>query len=71
MYNIIYETSHQSRFDARYWMLGAGNLSYQLEGSMRYCWKECGLWSQINVDLHFLLLSPLTRYTMDKVLYLS
>ena len=24
MYNIIYETSHQSRFDARYWMLGAG-----------------------------------------------
>ena len=26
MYNIIYETSHQSRFDARYWMLGAGVL---------------------------------------------
>jgi len=24
MNNIIYETSHQSRFDARYWMLGAG-----------------------------------------------
>ena len=24
MYNIIYEMSHQSRFDARYWMLGAG-----------------------------------------------
>ena len=24
MYNIIYGTSHQSRFDARYWMLGAG-----------------------------------------------
>ena len=24
MYNIMYETSHQSRFDARYWMLGAG-----------------------------------------------
>ena len=24
MYNIIYETSHQSRFDAWYWMLGAG-----------------------------------------------
>ena len=23
---IIYETSHQSRFDARYWMLGAGAL---------------------------------------------
>ena len=26
MYNIIYETSHQFRFDARYWMLGAGAL---------------------------------------------
>ena len=26
MYNIIYEMSHQSRFDARYWMLGAGAL---------------------------------------------
>ena len=26
MYNIIYGTSHQSRFDARYWMLGAGAL---------------------------------------------
>ena len=24
--NIIYETSHQSRFDAQYWMLGAGAL---------------------------------------------
>ena len=22
MYNIMYETSHQSRFDAGYWMLG-------------------------------------------------
>ena len=26
MYNIIYEMSHQSRFYARYWMLGAGAL---------------------------------------------
>ena len=24
--NIMYETSRQSRFDARYWMLGAGAL---------------------------------------------
>ena len=24
--NIIYETIHQSRFDAQYWMLGAGAL---------------------------------------------
>ena len=26
MYNIIYEMSCQSRFDAQYWMLGAGAL---------------------------------------------
>ena len=26
MYNIMYETSCQSRFDAQYWMLGAGSL---------------------------------------------
>ena len=26
MYNIIYETSHQPRFNAQYWMLGAGAL---------------------------------------------
>ena len=26
MYNIIYETSQQSRFNAQYWMLGAGAL---------------------------------------------
>ena len=26
MYTIMYETSRQSRFDARYWMLGAGVL---------------------------------------------
>ena len=25
-HNIMYETSHQSRFDAQYWMLGAGAL---------------------------------------------
>ena len=28
MYDIIYETSRQSRFDARYWMLGAGALGW-------------------------------------------
>jgi len=26
MYNIIYKTSRQSRFNAEYWMLGAGAL---------------------------------------------
>ena len=34
MYNIIYETSHQSRFDARYWMLRAGALG-QPRGMVR------------------------------------
>ena len=28
MYNIIYGMSHQSRLDARYWMLGAGALGW-------------------------------------------
>ena len=28
MYNVICETSRQSRFDARYWMLGAGALGW-------------------------------------------
>ena len=28
MYNIIYEMSRQSRFNARYWMLGAGALGW-------------------------------------------
>ena len=34
MYNIIYEMSRQSRFDARYWMLGAG----ALEGPRGMVW---------------------------------
>ena len=32
MCNIMYETSRQSRFDARYWMLGAGALGGYGEG---------------------------------------
>ena len=39
MYIIIYEMSRQSRFDARYWMLGAGASSlpipYQRDGMGR------------------------------------
>ena len=34
MNNIIKETSHQSRFDERYWMLGAGALG-RLRGMVR------------------------------------
>ena len=41
MYNIIYETSHQSRFDARYWMLVAGALG-QPRGMVRGGRREEG-----------------------------
>ena len=56
MYNIIYETSRQSRFDARYWMLGAGALGRprgmgqggrRQEGSG---WGTCVYVWQIHVD---------------------
>ena len=57
MYNIIYEMSHQSRFDARYWMLGAGALG-RPRGRVRGGRREEGsgwgtrvyLW-QIHVDI--------------------
>jgi len=56
-YNIIYETSHQSRFDARCWMLGAGALG-RPRGMVRGGRREEGsgwgtrvyLW-QIHVDI--------------------
>ena len=55
--NIIYETSRQSRFDARYWMLGAGALGQprgMVRGGRR---KERSGWGtrvylwQIHVDV--------------------
>ena len=57
MYNIIYEMSRQTRFDARYWMLGAGALG-QPRGMVRGGRREEGsgrgtrvyLW-QIHVDI--------------------
>ena len=57
MYNIMYETSCQSRFDARYWMLEAGALG-QPRGMVRGGRREEGsgwgtrvyLW-QIHVDI--------------------
>ena len=57
MYNIIYEKSRQSRFDARYWMLGAGALG-RPRGMVRGGRREEGsgwgtrvyLW-QIHVDI--------------------
>ena len=57
MYNIIYETSHQSRFDALYWMLGAGALGRprgMVWGGRREEGSEWGthvyLW-QMHVDI--------------------
>ena len=57
MYNIIYETSCQSRFNAQYWMLGAGALGW-LRGMVRGGRREEGsgwgthvyLW-RIHVDI--------------------
>ena len=57
MYNIIYETSHQSRFDARYWMLGAGALGpprVMVRGGMREEGSGWGTYvylSWIHVDI--------------------
>ena len=41
MYTIMYETSHQSRFDARYWMLGACALG-RPSGMVGGGWREEG-----------------------------
>ena len=57
MYNIIYETNRLSRFNARYWMLGAGALG-QPGGKVRGGRREEGsgwgtrvyLW-QIHIDI--------------------
>jgi len=57
MYNIMYETSRQSRFDAWYWMLGAGALGRprgMVQGGRREEGSAWGtrvyLW-QIHVDI--------------------
>ena len=57
MYNIMYEMSRQSRFDARYWMLGAGALGRprgSVWGGRREEGSGCGtrvyLW-QIHFDI--------------------
>ena len=57
MYNIIYEMSRQSRFDAPYWMLGAGALGRPrgMVGEGR--WEEGSGWGtrvylwRIHVDI--------------------
>ena len=57
MYNIIYEMSRQSRFDARYWMLGAGALGLprgMVQGGRREegsGWGTCVYLWRIHVDI--------------------
>ena len=57
MYNIIYETSHQSRSNARYWMLGAGALGWprgMVPGGRREegsGWGTCVYLWWIHVDI--------------------
>jgi len=57
MYNIIYETSRQSRFDARYWMLGAGALGRPRGMVWGGRWEEGSGWGthvylwQIHFDI--------------------
>ena len=56
-HNIIHETSRQSRFDARYWMLGAGTLGRPRGMVRRGRWEEGSGWGtrvypwQIHVDI--------------------
>ena len=56
MYNIIYETS-QSRFDARYWMVGAGALGWPRRMVWGGRWEEGSGWGthaylwRIHVDI--------------------
>ena len=57
MYNIIYETSRQSRFDVQYWMLGAGALGRprgMVQGGRREegsVWGICVYLWWIHVDI--------------------
>ena len=57
MYNIMYETSCQSRFDARNWMLGAGALGRprgMVRGGRREegsGWGTCVYLWRIHVDI--------------------
>ena len=57
MFNIIYETSRQSRFDAWYWMLGAGALGRPRGIVREGRWEEGSGWGthvylwRIQVDI--------------------
>ena len=57
MYNIMYKTSRQSRFNERYWMLGAGALGRprgMVRGGKREegsGWGACVYLWRIHVDI--------------------
>ena len=57
MYNIIYETSRQSRFDARYWMLGAGALGRPRGMVWGGRWEEGSGWGTCVClwQIHFII----------------
>ena len=66
MYNIIYETSHQSRFDARYRMLGAGALGRprgMVWGGRR---EEGSGWGSSALQADSLPTEPLSNHTVVK-----
>ena len=59
MYNIIYETNHQSRFNAWYWMLGSGALR-QPRGMVRGGRREGGSgWGTCVVDSCWCMAKPI------------
>ena len=67
MYNIIYEMSHQSRFNARYWMLGAGALGRPRGMVWGGRSEECSGWgTHVNLwRIHFDILQ--NQYNIVKL----
>ena len=70
MYNIIYETSRQSRFNARYWMLGADVLG-RPRGMVRGGRREEGSGWETHVylwQIHFdIWQNPYTIVKLNKI----